>query len=293
MANISARNPETGFINFSIKNYFDIILISKIIHTFGSTKFIIAPKHDRPIHMEPIKKGKPDYGIDAPVIGLRLLLLIIAALAIAIFLRRFSNTVAAVSSNVILSLVPTGIILIVLMIFYVRIGKFNHRNKMLNMLSWNGYEQVLDIGTGHGLLMIGAAKRLIDGKSFGIDIWNPEDLSDNRYDVAIRNAKLEGVEERVEIIRGDACQIPFIDNSFDYIVSNLCLHNISDKQKRAAACREILRVLKPGGTALISDFMYTKEYANEFKKMGMETSNYISWLPAPMLLRIVKVVKRC
>jgi len=242
--------------------------------------------------MEPAKKEKPDYGIDAPVIGLRLLLIIIAALAIAVFLKRYSNTVAAASANVILSLVPTGIILIILMIVYVKIGKFNHRNKMLNMLSWNGYEQVLDIGTGHGLLMIGAAKRLITGKSFGIDIWNPEDMSDNTYDAAIRNAKLEGVEEKIEIIRADACQIPFADNSFDYIVSNLCLHNIPDKKNRNAACREIMRVLKPGGTALISDFMYTNEYGAEFKKLGMETSNSISWLPAPMLLRIVKAVKK-
>jgi len=242
--------------------------------------------------MEPVKKDKPDYGIDAPVIGLRVLLIIIAALAIAIFLKRYSNAVAAVSSNIILSLVPTGIILIILMIAYIKVGKFSHRNKMLNMLSWKGYEQVLDIGTGHGLLMIGAAKRLMDGKSFGIDIWNPEDMSDNRYDVAMRNAKLEGVEERVEIIRADACQIPFSDNSFDFILSNLCLHNITDKKKRAAACSEIMRVLKPGGTALISDFRYTNEYANEFKKMGMETTNSISWLPAPMLMRVVKAVKR-
>ena len=177
------------------------------------------------------EKKKPDYGIDAPVIGLRLLLIILGALAIAIFLKRFSNSVAAASSTIILSLVPTGIILIVLMIVYVKVGKFTHRNRMLNMLSWKGYEQVLDIGTGHGLLMIGAAKRLIEGKSFGIDIWNPEDLSDNTYDEAMENAKLEGVEERVEIIRADACQIPFPDNSFDYIVSNLCLHNIPDQNK--------------------------------------------------------------
>jgi ubiquinone/menaquinone biosynthesis C-methylase UbiE len=117
-------------------------------------------------------------------------------------------------------------------------------------------------------------------------------MSDNTYEAAMRNARLEGVEEKVEIIRADACEIPFADNCFDFIVSNLCLHNIEDKTKRDAACREIMRVLKPGGTALISDFMYTKEYANEFKKMGMETTNSISWLPAPMILRIVKAVKK-
>jgi arsenite methyltransferase len=39
---------------------------------------------------------------------------------------------------------------------------------MLNIISWTGNEQVLDIGTGKGLLMIGAAKRLITGKSTGL-----------------------------------------------------------------------------------------------------------------------------
>ena len=37
------------------------------------------------------------------------------------------------------------------------------------------------------------------------------------------------------------------------------------------ACREIARVLKPGGVALISDFRHTRQYAETFKALGLKT----------------------
>jgi len=240
----------------------------------------------------PTVKAKLDYGIDSPFIGLQIFSVIIAALAIGIFLNNSSYTAARVLASIILSFAPAAALVIILMILYIKIGKFMHRDKMLRMLPIEGYEQVLDIGTGHGLLMIGAAKKLTTGKSFGIDIWNEEDLSDNNYEFAIRNAKLEAVSEKVEIVNADACRIPFTDNSFDYILSNLCLHNIDGKQNRSLACGEITRLLKPGGIALISDFRYIQEYTREFKKMGLTVSVSTSIIPAPMLLRIIKVEKK-
>ena len=42
---------------------------------------------------------------------------------------------------------------------YVLAGKFIHRDRLLDRVVWRGDERVLDVGTGGGLLMIGAAKR--------------------------------------------------------------------------------------------------------------------------------------
>ena len=236
-------------------------------------------------------KNKASYGIDAPRMGLLLLLIVTAVLAASIFFHSSSNPVLQSVSSIGISLAPTGIVVLILIFLYIKVEKFRHRDRMLDMLPWNGDEQVLDIGTGRGLLMIGAAKRLITGKSFGIDIWNKADLSNNTYEAAMRNAELEGVKQKVEIINADVQSMPFADNSFDYVLSNLCIHNIESKEGRAFACREIVRVLKPGGTALTSDFMHTSDYENEFKRQGLKTSRIFSFLVAPVLLWIVKAEK--
>jgi arsenite methyltransferase len=238
-----------------------------------------------------VQKNKASYGIDAPRMGLAMLAIVTVVLVASIFFHSSQNAFVHGISSIGFSVAPTGIVLIILIILYVKVEKFRHRDRMLNMLNWKGNEQVLDIGTGRGLLMIGAAKRLTTGKSYGIDIWNKADLSNNTYDAAMRNAGLEGVKQKVEIINADVQSMPFADNSFDYVLSNLCVHNIKSKEGRAAACREIVRVLKPGGTALISDFMYTDEYKAEFNKMGLETSSKFSFLVAPVLLWIVTAEK--
>ena len=118
--------------------------------------------------------------------------------------------------------------------------------------------------------MIGVAKRLESGKSFGIDIWNQEDLSNNSVENALKNARVEDVIGKVEIKNEDVRKMSFSDAFFDVVISNLCLHNIYDEEGRTQACREIARVLKPGGQVVISDFRHTKEYADELQKHGIK-----------------------
>jgi arsenite methyltransferase len=63
--------------------------------------------------------------------------------------------------------------------------------------------------------------------------------------------------------------MPFADGTFDVIVSNLCLHNIYDRETRGRALQQIVRVLKPGGVAIISDYKRTGEYAERFRQSGL------------------------
>jgi arsenite methyltransferase len=191
--------------------------------------------------------------------------------------------------------VPTAILCLgeaALMILYSKSGKFRHRDRMLKMVDWKGNETVLDVGTGRGLMMIGAARKLKSGKAVGIDIWSKRDLSGNSMEKTLANADLEGVRDQVGVQSGDATAMNFADGSFDVVLSNLCIHNIPTRDGRDRACREIVRVLKPGGKAVISDFIHTADYVKAFRSAGAETTrsgmDFLFTFPP---LRIIEVQK--
>jgi arsenite methyltransferase len=235
---------------------------------------------------------KPDYGIDAPGV-IRNLLVIGAALIISRFLFpiiHIGNLTILWSSGALSS----GISCIIgglLMVAYARWGKFLHRDRMLKMISWRGDEQVLDVGTGRGLLLVGAARRLQSGKATGIDVWSTKDLSGNSLARTEANIEAEGVKEKVELRSDDARKLSFPDATFDVVLSNLCIHNIPDAEGRAQACREIARVLKPGGTALISDFIKTGFYQKVFQASGLKVHRTSINLLAFPPLRVIKAEK--
>ncbi len=156
-----------------------------------------------------------------------------------------------------------------LMVLYALIGKARTREHILEQAKLRGGEIVLDVGTGAGLLLVGAAKRTPRGKVVGIDLWATKDLSDNAIETTKRNVVAEGVADRVEILTGDARELTFPDASFDRVVSLLCIHNIEGKAEQARACREIARVLKPGGRAVIGDYLPTHAYAAALTDAGM------------------------
>src|SRR5207244_4492190 len=124
----------------------------------------------------------------------------------------------------------------------------------VDRFSWQGDERALDVGCGSGLLLIGAANRLTTGEAVGVDIWNRKDLSNSGPEATLRNASAEGVADRVRVQEGDARQLPFGDESFDVALSLNVLHNIHQPVGRAKALREIVRVLKPGGRAVLTDY---------------------------------------
>jgi arsenite methyltransferase len=144
---------------------------------------------------------------------------------------------------------------------------------MLSLVPWRGDEQVLDVGCGRGLLLAGAAKRLAalkgTGHATGIDLWSNVDMGRNSPEATTRNLEIEGIAGRCTLVSLAAQDMPFPDGRFDVILSNLCLHNIYDRPTRTAALKQIARVLKPGGTALISDFKHTRQYAKAFAEAGL------------------------
>lgn len=149
-------------------------------------------------------------------------------------------------------------------------GKTNTCNQMLDMVQLKGNETVLDAGCGQGLLLIGLAKRLTNGRAIGVDRWSQKDLSHNYPSVTLKNAVVEGVKDRIEINDGDMQEMPFVNARFDVAVSSLSIHNINSTYGRRRAIREIVRVLKPGGHVALMDIRNTNEYVNGLKEEGMK-----------------------
>jgi arsenite methyltransferase len=143
-------------------------------------------------------------------------------------------------------------------------------------LNLRGDEAILDVGCGHGLLLIGAAKRLPRGRAVGIDLWSQVDQGNNSREATLRNAALEGVAERVEVRDGDMRKLPFADATFDAAVANFAIHNIPSHEGRREAIREIVRALKPCGQVALSDMKSVGLYADELRKSRMDEVK-ISW----------------
>jgi arsenite methyltransferase len=217
---------------------------------------------------------KPDYGIDAPAVMRNLFLIGTLCLLVGLFAPSpiHLGPVLLTSRTFFW---PAGFLLVEAFLFllYVKVGKFRHRDFMLSLHTWRGDENVLDVGCGRGLLLAGAAKRIAAasgaGHATGIDVWSNVDMGGNSAAATQHNLDLEGVSPICTLISQPAQDMAFPDASFDVIVSNLCLHNIYDAPTRRKALQQIVRVLKPGGIALISDYKRTGEYADEFRNAGL------------------------
>jgi arsenite methyltransferase len=231
-----------------------------------------------------MSRQTPDYGLDGGR-AVRAMFVVGPAAAIVGFLlvRWSANQHPGLAYTLqmfgicCLSLAP-------LMFASSRFGKLHARDRILARLKLRGDEAVLDVGCGHGLLLIGAAKLLPRGRAVGIDLWSQWQQSGNSREATLRNAALEGVAQRVSVHDGDMRKMPFADHSFDAAVAHFAIHNVPTREGRRQAIREIVRTLKRGGQVAISDIFGLKLYADELRKSGMidvEISGLSFWTFPP------------
>jgi ubiquinone/menaquinone biosynthesis C-methylase UbiE/tetratricopeptide (TPR) repeat protein len=213
---------------------------------------------------------RADYGLDGPSVLLALLALGGTGLVAAAILHLTSFHPFGIPLRLIALVFAANCLIIASgMIWTSKVGKLRTRERLLQSIPWRGDEVVLDVGCGRGLMLIGAAHHLTTGKAVGVDIWQRRDLSGNSPDSTIENARIEGVADRVEVRDGDARRLPYANEMFDVVLSKWALHNIPSSAGRHDSIREIVRVLKPGGRAVIGDIQHTGDYARWFSQAGM------------------------
>ncbi len=95
----------------------------------------------------------------------------------------------------------------------------------------------LDVASGTGDWAISLAHAVgVQGKVTGLDFCK------EMLDVAEPKLVREGVKDRVNLVQGDAMQLPFPDHSFDFVTIGFGLRNMPDLRQ---VLREMKRVAKP------------------------------------------------
>jgi len=159
------------------------------------------------------------------------------------------------------------------------------RKRAIASLALTGRERVLDLCTGTADLAVAAltaarpAARVV-----GVDFAAAM--------LAIARSKIArgAAAGKVALVRGDATRIPLADRSVDAITIAFGIRNVDDP---ASACREMIRVLRPGGRLAILEFavpdaplfgpVYRWYLANVLPRIGRAVSQHdgaYGYLPA-------------
>jgi len=152
---------------------------------------------------------------------------------------------------------------------------------VLEHLDWDGKGKGLDIGCGNGPLTIKLAQKYTEARITGIDYWGKQ--WEYSKGVCERNAKIEGVAERVVFQKASASALPFDDGAFDVAVSNLVFHEVSGVGDKKNVIKEALRVVKKGGSFAFQDLFLWKRVYGEvddllqtIRSWGIESVDFVN-----------------
>lgn len=143
-----------------------------------------------------------------------------------------------------------------------------HIKEVVDFPRWKD-KKVLEIGCGLGTDALQFARAGAD--YLGVD------LTETAAQTTERRLRMYGVPGRTQV--ADAERLPFADNTFDLVYSHGVLHHTPDTEQ---AIREVHRVLRPGGTAMV--MLYHRNSYNYygnilfFRRLGAQLFRF-SWGP--------------
>ena len=124
------------------------------------------------------------------------------------------------------------------------------RKKAIDILVPAQPKFILDLATGTGDLAI-EAMRLHPEKIIAADI------SEGMMEVGKEKIKKLKLEHKIFFQKGDSENLPFGENTFDAITVGFGVRNFEDLEK---GLRNMYKVLKPGGKAVILEFSKVKKF---------------------------------
>jgi len=124
------------------------------------------------------------------------------------------------------------------------------RKKAIRMLKASQPKVILDMATGTGDFALEAMK-LNPTQIIGIDI------SKGMLAVGKEKVKAKGLDKIIDLQLGDSEDLKFEDNTFDAYTVGFGVRNFENLEKGLG---EMLRVLKPNGTAIILEFSKPKAF---------------------------------
>lgn len=124
------------------------------------------------------------------------------------------------------------------------------RHKAIRTLDITGKEVLLDVACGTGDFSLAAAFAGA-GQVVGIDI------SEKMLEIGREKVAACGLEEKVMLRYGDSERMEFPDNCFDAVTVAFGVRNF---EHLTIGLREMYRVLKPGGKAVILEFSMPRHF---------------------------------
>ena len=125
------------------------------------------------------------------------------------------------------------------------LGGDRARQEFIRQANIQTNQRVLDIGCGTGTLVVLLKRKYATAQIVGLD---PDPKALRRAQNKVRRAEVS-----VQLDQGFADELPYEKGTFDRVLSSLMFHHL-EEQDREKMLREVLRVLKPGGSFHLLDF---------------------------------------
>jgi len=135
-------------------------------------------------------------------------------------------------------------------------------------------QKALDVGCGVGTTAIQMARR------FGADV-TAIDISPIMLERARHNVRRVGLGRNIEIEQGDILALRFADSTFDRVIAEAVTMFV-DRQR---AAKELVRVCRPGGMVLATEFFWRQPPTEEAREIflgqvcpGMQLDKLDGWV---------------